>query len=218
MLCGGAIGYERSRQFKSAGIRTHIVVAVGAALTTLVSKYGFYDVLAMHNISLDPSRIAAQIISGVGFLGAGMILTGHTKVSGLTTAAGIWGTAAIGMTVGAGMYIIAIAATIIIVTIQFMFHDDSIAEWLVNNVSIKMQIRAVNKSDSLDHIKRILKNNHIVHPQLEVTAINEKHMLIQAEGMMNHRKTSVTKIILDLNRCKAVVRARLSRRDRKSVV
>lgn len=213
MLCGGAIGYERSRQFKSAGIRTHIVVAVGAALTTLVSKYGFYDVLAMHNISLDPSRIAAQIISGVGFLGAGMILTGHTKVSGLTTAAGIWGTAAIGMTVGAGMYIIAIAATIIIVTIQFMFHDDSIAEWLVNNVSIKMQIRAVNKSDSLDHIKRILKNNHIVHPQLEVTAINEKHMLIQAEGMMNHRKTSVTKIILDLNRCKAVVRA-----DRKSVV
>lgn len=98
MLCGGAIGYERSRQFKSAGIRTHIVVAVGAALTTLVSKYGFYDVLAMHNISLDPSRIAAQIISGVGFLGAGMILTGHTKVSGLTTAAGIWGTAAIGMT------------------------------------------------------------------------------------------------------------------------
>ncbi|XIF19801.1 MAG: MgtC/SapB family protein [Acetilactobacillus jinshanensis] len=176
------------------------MVAIGAALTTLVSKYGFYDILALHNISLDPSRIAAQIISGIGFIGAGMILTGRTKVSGLTTAAGIWATAAIGMTVGAGLYIIGIAATVIIVAIQFMFHDDSLSDWLVNNVSVRLQIRAVNKSDTLDQIKAILKKNQIGDPELEVVSVNENHMLLQAEGMMNHRKTSVSKIILDLNK------------------
>ena len=212
LLCGGAIGYERSRQFKSAGIRTHIVVAVGAALTTLVSKYGFYDILAVHNISLDPSRIAAQIISGIGFIGAGMILTGHTRVSGLTTAAGIWATAAIGMTVGAGLYFIAIVATVLIVAIQFMFHDDSLSDWLVNNVSIRLQIRAVNQPDTLHQIRQIMEKNGISHPDLEVVSVDENHMLLQAEGMMNHRQTSITQIILDLNDSSAVEKARFSRR------
>lgn len=212
LLCGGAIGYERSRQFKSAGIRTHIVVAIGAALITLVSKYGFYDILALHNIGLDPSRIAAQIVSGIGFIGAGMILTGRTKVSGLTTAAGIWATAAIGMTVGAGLYIIGIAATILIVAIQFMFHDDSLSEWLVYDVSIRLQIEAVNKTHTLAAIKKILSDNHINNPEIQVIAVDENNILLQASGLMNNHKTTVSQIILDLNRSQVVKRARYSRR------
>ncbi len=100
-LCGTAIGYERATQRKSAGIRTHMVVAVASALFMLVSKYGFFDLLSLHDISLDPSRIAAQIVTGISFIGAGTILVRREQISGLTTAAGVWATAAIGMAVGA---------------------------------------------------------------------------------------------------------------------
>ncbi len=212
LLCGGSIGYERSRQFKSAGIRTHIVVAVGAALTTIESKYGFADVISLHNVNLDPSRVAAQIISGIGFIGAGMILTGHTKVSGLTTAAGIWATAAIGMTIGSGLYMIGIIATVIIVAIQFMFHDDSLGEWLVNNVSVRLQIRANNQVSTLLTIKKILKKNHIENPEIEVISVDDHEMLLQAEGLMNQHKTNVSRIILALNRSRLIKQARFNRR------
>lgn len=97
---------------KSAGIRTHMVVAVAPALFMLVSKYGFFDLLSLHDISLDPSRIAAQIVTGISFIGAGTILVRREQISGLTTAAGVWATAAIGMAVGAGMYVIGIVSTV----------------------------------------------------------------------------------------------------------
>ncbi|QPZ38593.1 MgtC/SapB family protein [Paramicrobacterium chengjingii] len=104
------VGFERQRQLKSAGMRTHAVVGLGAALFTLVSAYGFQNVLGA-DIVLDPSRIAAQIVSGIGFLGAGVIFVRQNIVNGLTTAASIWVTAAIGMACGAGMPVIAAAAT-----------------------------------------------------------------------------------------------------------
>ena len=212
LLCGGAIGYERSRQFKSAGIRTHVVVALGAALTTIVSKYGFYDVLAIHNISLDPSRIAAQIISGIGFIGAGMILTGRTRVSGLTTAAGIWATAAIGMTEGAGLYVIGVIATILIVVIQFMFHDDSLSDWLVTNVRIRIQIKAVNQPSTIGKIKKILKSCSITNADIQIISVDSQNMLLQAAGMMNHHKTTSSQIILRLNQSPIIRKARYNRR------
>lgn len=96
-ICGGFIGYERSARLKNAGIRTHIIVALGAALAMLISKYGFYDLLQHPGIGLDPSRIAAQIISGISFIGAGTILVRGAGVNGLTTAAGVWATAAVGI-------------------------------------------------------------------------------------------------------------------------
>lgn len=212
LLCGGAIGYERSRQFKSAGIRTHIVVAIGAALITLVSKYGFNDVLMMHGIGFDPSRVAAQIVSGIGFIGAGMILTSHTRVSGLTTAAGIWATAAIGMTEGAGLYVIGIVATVLIVAIQFMFHDDSLSEFLISNVDVRIQITAINKPSALNKIKKILDNNHVAHPATTVNSVDKDNIYLVAAGMMNNRKTSVSNIIMDLNNSGVVKEARYTRR------
>ncbi|MHA8111399.1 MgtC/SapB family protein [Lactobacillaceae bacterium Melli_B4] len=191
MFCGGLIGYERSRQLKSAGIRTHMVVAVGAALTTIVSKYGFYDLIAVHNVSIDPTRIAAQIVSGISFIGAGTILTTRNRVSGLTTAAGVWATAAIGMTEGAGLYLVGIIATIFIVAIQYILHDDSILNTLIPRIHIRLQIKADNNPSTLPKVKKILEKEQIKKIDMKVVAINNHDMLIQTDGVMDHHiKTS----------------------------
>ena len=103
-ICGGLIGYERNNRLKEAGIRTHLIVALAAALIMVVSKYGFSDVTTLKGVALDPSRIAAQIVTGVGFLGAGMIFVRNQTISGLTTAAGLWASACMGLAIGAGFY------------------------------------------------------------------------------------------------------------------
>lgn len=114
LILGFAIGFERKMRFKEAGIRTHTIVCVGACIYMLVSKYGFEGA--------DTARVAAQIVSGIGFIGAGMIFYHKQVVHGLTTAAGIWATAAIGMAVGSGLFIISILATVIIILIQCIMH------------------------------------------------------------------------------------------------
>lgn len=121
-LCGAMIGIERKSRMKSAGIRTHIVVAIAAALMMILSKYGFDDVLAREAVDLDPSRIAAGIVTAIGFLGTGVIFVHRKTVRGLTTAAGIWATVGIGMTVGAGMYVLGIATTLLLIALQFLLH------------------------------------------------------------------------------------------------
>jgi putative Mg2+ transporter-C (MgtC) family protein len=110
-LLASLIGLERQLRHKPAGLRTQALVGTTAALLLLVSKYGFTDVLVANHIVLDPSRVAAQIVSGVGFLGAGLILTRRGAVRGLTTAAAVWETAAIGMAAGAGLWLLAIIVT-----------------------------------------------------------------------------------------------------------
>jgi len=116
-ILGSVIGFERERQAWAAGLRTHMLVCVSAALIMIVSAFGFADVLGRPNIVLDPSRIAAQVVSGIGFLAAGAILLRGEVIRGLTTAASIWAVAAIGLAVGAGLNTAAIAATIIILAI-----------------------------------------------------------------------------------------------------
>lgn len=112
-LLGALIGLEREFRAKEAGLRTHFLVAVGSALMMIVSKYGFFDLLSNSHTSFDPSRVAAQVVSGVGFLGAGTIILQRHVVRGLTTAAGIWATSGIGLTIGAGMYVIGISGTVL---------------------------------------------------------------------------------------------------------
>ncbi|MBB2926980.1 MgtC/SapB family protein [Paraburkholderia silvatlantica] len=116
-LLGSVIGFERERLNWAAGLRTHMLVCVGAALMMLVSAFGFADVLGEKNVVLDPSRVAAQVVSGIGFLGAGSILLRGEVVRGLTTAASLWSVAGIGLAVGGGMYTAAIGATVIIMII-----------------------------------------------------------------------------------------------------
>jgi putative Mg2+ transporter-C (MgtC) family protein len=113
---GSLIGFERERLLWAAGIRTHMLVCVGSCLIMIVSQYGFSSVLSQ-NVVLDPSRVAAQVVSGIGFLGAGAILARGEIVKGLTTAASIWTVAAVGLAVGGGLYLAASASTVIILII-----------------------------------------------------------------------------------------------------
>ena len=114
---GLLIGSERKNRNKSAGIRTHVIVALGAALIMVVSKYGFMDVE-----KADAARVAAQVVSGIGFLGAGVIFVRNNLVNGLTTAAGIWATAGVGLALGSGMYVVGISSALLVLFIQFVMH------------------------------------------------------------------------------------------------
>ncbi|MCP9612497.1 MgtC/SapB family protein [Coprobacter tertius] len=111
-ILGVAIGLEREYRAKEAGFRTHFLVAIGSALIMIVSQYGFAGVLSDENVSFDPSRVAAQVVSGIGFIGAGTIIIQKQFVRGLTTAAGVWATSGIGLAIGGGLYGIGIFATL----------------------------------------------------------------------------------------------------------
>ncbi len=129
-LCGIILGFERHTRAKEAGMRTHCIVACASALMMIVSKYGFFDLVESSyeyasDVRLDPSRMAQGIVTGVGFLGAGIIYFQRGVLKGLTTAAGIWAVSGIGMAIGAGMYIIGIAATVIVLLIQIILHRRS---------------------------------------------------------------------------------------------
>ena len=112
-LCGIFIGFERKTRYKEAGVRTHSLVCAGSALFAILSKYGFGD-------TTDSSRIAAQVVTGIGFLGAGIIIYRKQVLRGLTTAAGVWMTSAIGMAAGTGMYYLAGLSTILIIAIHYV--------------------------------------------------------------------------------------------------
>ncbi|KAB0637338.1 methyltransferase [Burkholderia stagnalis] len=116
-LLGSVVGIERERLNWAAGLRTHMLVCVGASLVMLVSIFGFEDVVGRNGIVVDPSRVAAQVVSGIGFLGAGSILLRGEVVRGLTTAASLWAVAGIGLAAGGGMYMAAIGATAIVLVI-----------------------------------------------------------------------------------------------------
>lgn len=131
-ICGSFIGIERKVRLKEAGTRTHLVVAFGSALFMIVSKYGFEDMIQRaiemetEIIKFDPTRIASTIVTGIGFLGAGTIFVRRNVINGLTTAAGLWSTAAVGMAIGAGQYIIGISAAIILTFLQWFLHSSKL--------------------------------------------------------------------------------------------
>jgi putative Mg2+ transporter-C (MgtC) family protein len=112
-VLGGLVGLERERLEWAAGMRTHALVSLGSALFMVVSIFGFSDILAEQHVILDPSRVAAQVASGIGFIGAGTIILRREVVKGLTTAASIWAVAAVGLAVGGGMFLAAGAATLL---------------------------------------------------------------------------------------------------------
>lgn len=136
------VGVERNRRLKNAGLRTHTLVGVGSAVFTLVSAYGF-EAAANPDSTLDPSRVAAQIVSGIGFLGAGVIFVRRGTVSGLTTAASIWLTAAIGMACGAGVPVLAITATVLhLVTVTLLAKLGRAVQREPDSTTLTMRYRA----------------------------------------------------------------------------
>lgn len=151
-VLSGVIGLEREVRQKSAGTRTHILVGMGAALFTLVSAYGFAHVLG-DDVVLDPSRIAAQIVTGIGFLGAGVIFVRQNIVSGLTTASSIWVTAAVGMACGAGMPMIA-ALTVVLYLLTV-----TLLTWLVRRLPKhgRTRLYSVRYEDGRGVLREILR-------------------------------------------------------------
>lgn len=148
------IGLERERQLKSAGLRTHTLVGLGAALFTLVGAYGF-DGIANGAATTDPARIAAQVVTGIGFLGAGVIFVRKTVVSGLTTAASIWVTAAVGVAVGAGMPVVAIVATVLYFVAVVALSP--LSRWAVARRGRSVQIVSVRYLERGDVMRAVLE-------------------------------------------------------------
>ena len=151
MILGMLIGNERKNRMKSAGMRTHALVALGSALMMVVSKYGFSD-----TVQGDGARLAAQVVSGVGFLGAGMIFVRHNLVSGLTTAAGVWTTAGIGLTLGAGMYTIGIISALMLLIMQNLSHRIPFFSTLAASGMIRITVQ--KKPNAVKEIETLLKD------------------------------------------------------------
>ena len=155
-VCGFAIGIERTNRLKDAGMRTHLIVCMGAALMMLVSKYGFFDVSTLSEFfKADISRIASNVVSGVGFLGAGIIFVRNRSITGLTTAAGIWATAGIGLAMGAGLYVIAVAATVIVITAQSLLHNDHITGGGLMMLNLRIDGRNGNVSQTVQQVQAL---------------------------------------------------------------
>ena len=151
IILGFSIGFERRKRSKEAGVRTHTIVCVGSALMTIISRYIGTG---------DPGRIAAQIVTGIGFLGAGMIVYKHHEVRGLTTAAGIWATAGVGMACGAELYLIAVVATILMLVVQFVLRHGKFRTNRMHSVKIMFlftgdenkKIKEIFGTDRLNHL------------------------------------------------------------------
>lgn len=162
-ICGAAIGFERSKRFKEAGIRTHSVVALASAVFMIISKYAFIDVAGglFGAKDADPSRIASTIVTGVGFLGAGAIFrTTGNYIKGLTTAAGIFATAAVGMAVGSGLYVIGVFATLLILLVHFLMHRVRLGR--DKAVFCELSFKSKSGSDSYNTILQFAKDNNVL--------------------------------------------------------
>lgn len=147
-LFGGFIGLERELRLKGAGIRTHLIVSFASCMMTLVSKYAFFDMVELEAVKLDPSRIAAGLVTAIGFIGAGAISAHKRSLTGMTTAAGLWATVGIGMAMGAGMYHISTFGAVFIVVIQAVLHRDHSL-----NSSAIVYIQIDDQPESLDQFQ-----------------------------------------------------------------
>jgi len=158
LLLGGLIGFEREQSNRAAGLRTNILVCVGSALIMLLSRYGFAEYVG--HTQLDPARLAAQVVSGIGFLGAGVILFNGFSVTGLTTAATLWVVAGIGLAVGAGFYLPAAAATVLVLFTLLILNK--VEEKWINPRTVHMiRIRMKDRPGGLGDITDLLRKYHI---------------------------------------------------------
>ncbi|HPW16828.1 MAG TPA: MgtC/SapB family protein [Candidatus Aminicenantes bacterium] len=164
---GAVIGMERERSERAAGLRTHAMVALGAAAFMLASAYGFKGVLGTPAVVLDPSRVAAQIVTGIGFLGAGAIILQREVVRGLTTAASIWVVAAIGMAVGGGLYALAVSATALtlVVLAGLKIVED---RWLRRRRSASLDLRMDPGAVSVEEVRSWIEEQDIKVEQVRI--------------------------------------------------
>jgi putative Mg2+ transporter-C (MgtC) family protein len=175
-VCGFIIGMERKNRGKGAGVRTHIIVAMASALMMIISKYGFSDMMLTGDARFDGSRIASQIVTGVGFLGAGMIFVKGHAIQGLTTAAGVWATAGIGMAVGAGMYFIGIATSVAIFLIQLILHRNW--KFLRRENEQFLEFVLMNTPESIEKLNAILEELNIIVHDMSYKRLDNDRILV----------------------------------------
>ncbi len=154
-VCGGAVGLEREIRLKEAGVRTHLIVCFASCMMMIVSKYGFADVMNSPAVSIDPGRIAAGLVTAIGFLGAGTIFARSRGITGLTTAAGLWATVGIGMTTGAGMYVLSIFSTGFIVVVQAILHRDHV---MIGHVAAAIIVQLSDDPDAPERLRQALED------------------------------------------------------------
>ena len=200
VICGIIIGYERENRNKDAGTRTHGIVALGSCLCMILSAYGFPE-----SNNIDPTRIAAQVVSGIGFLGAGIIFVRKDRnISGLTTAAGIWTTAIIAMVIGSGMIMLGILSTFLIIILQ----------WLLSKLKIKsilfgeqvFYITTLNTDFELDNLMLLLENINaeILYLEMEKIGKIETELEIVIGLPENINKWQLTNELIELEGVKSV--------------
>ncbi len=193
---GAIIGLERTKRSKEAGIRTHCIIAGAAALFMVISKYAFFDMAdAVGSRGADPARIAAQVVTGISFLGAGVIYKNGNTVKGLTTAAGIWATAAVGMACGSGLYIVAIFMAVLILGVQLLMHHFNVGYDAYSNGEIRMTLV------DTPEIRAILKEKQkelgitIVSSRITTCADNTLNMILQVRMKQNVPFSAVLKFM-----------------------
>lgn len=204
-LCGACVGFERSRRFKDAGVRTHVMVTLGAALIMIVSKYGFQDIPALEMMKVDASRVASNVVTGVGFLGAGVIFFKGTSIKGLTTAAGIWTTAGIGLALGSGMYFVGIMSAIIMIIAQFFLHRvlKSVDSYSTSEISVSLQ----NEPGVIEDFKNQLEQDNLVIQACKIIKNNEEGTVtLKATVRMPHDMDfeDVVRIVENNKRIKSI--------------
>lgn len=181
LICGGVVGYERTKRLKEAGIRTHCIICSASALLMLVSIYGFSGAAGVAGTrEADAARIASQVVSGISFLGAGVIFKNGSSVKGLTTAAGIWATAGIGLAIGGGMYLPGIALTLLVVFVQFFFHKFSVGSDVFAENDVEMI------AEGTDVFRESLEQN-LKKTEIQMTSVKVRRTDGQIEYIIRFR-------------------------------
>ena len=211
VVCGLAIGVERENRGKGAGLRTHAIVAIASCLMMIISQYGFNNFFAkfdltLSDVKIDPSRIAAQIVTGVGFLGAGMIFIQKNAIIGLTTAAGVWATAGIGMAIGCGMYFLGIVSAVIIILVQLFIHKGT--HFTYSQTEENMSFRIDDSTEALSALTKIIADFNISISEISYTKTEENQLNVEMSVWLNKR-IDKEKMIEKLRECDFVKSVRV---------
>ncbi|MCO5234998.1 MAG: MgtC/SapB family protein [Chitinophagaceae bacterium] len=207
-LFGAIVGLERERKrWSSAGMRTHMMVCVGSCLVMLVSAFGFHDALTYNNVVLDPSRVAAQVISGIGFIGAGTIVLlkqTQTHIKGLTTAAGLWTVAAVGLATGGGMFFAAGITTLIALFILWVLQPVE-KKFLRRYEQRQLRFVTSDPADMTEAMGSLVFNKHVVgvHSSID-PGKKETHVYITFRRMGNKEFAEIVKDIQSHIRVKEI--------------
>lgn len=185
----------RERRLKSAGLRAHMLVALASSLMMVISKYAFLDIVFLSSVQVDASRVAAGVVQAIGFLGAGVIFVKKDNIVGVTTAAGLWATVGIGLTIGSGLYVLGISCTALIILIQLIVHRGEHKSFSTNNGSI--QINLTKNNFSINDAREKLEAMGLILKNISLTK-NKDNQIILSASIISVGDVSTTEVVNNL--------------------